>query len=144
MCLYRTGQSYLVNRLAGESKGFSLGSTVRPHTKGISLYSGFYGDNQKDSWIFALAALQSSTSVYNNMGPINQQGMDQLQYPFCGPDNTKSRKEQLHFVTSCGGGRLQKNSGVPSLMSPIMLSIPVYLNQHQKPKTSGHTLSLDM
>ncbi|EPY73519.1 hypothetical protein CB1_002843002 [Camelus ferus] len=79
MCLYRTGQSYLVNRLAGESKGFSLGSTVRPHTKGISLYSGFYGDNQKDSCIFALAALQSSTSVYNNMGPINQQGMDQLQ-----------------------------------------------------------------
>ena len=62
--------------------------------------------------------------------------MDQLQYPFCGLDNMKSRKEQLHFVTSHSGGPLQKNSGVPFLMNPIMLmlTIPVYLSHHQKPK----------
>ncbi|EPQ06413.1 Interferon-induced guanylate-binding protein 1 [Myotis brandtii] len=40
------------------------------------------GDNQNDSWIFALAILLSSTFVYNSMGTINQQAMDQLQYPF--------------------------------------------------------------
>nr|XP_039330410.1 guanylate-binding protein 3-like [Saimiri boliviensis boliviensis] len=33
--LYRTGKSYLMNRLAGNNKGFSLGSTVKSHTKGI-------------------------------------------------------------------------------------------------------------
>ncbi|KAB1269120.1 Guanylate-binding protein 1 [Camelus dromedarius] len=38
------------------------------------------GDNQNDSWIFALAILLSSTFVYNSMGTINQQAMDQLHY----------------------------------------------------------------
>ncbi|XP_063553293.1 guanylate-binding protein 3 isoform X6 [Gorilla gorilla gorilla] len=38
------------------------------------------GDNQNDSWIFALAVLLSSTFVYNSMGTINQQAMDQLYY----------------------------------------------------------------
>ena len=46
------------------------------------MYSDFQGDNQNDSWIFALAILLSSTFVYNSMGTINQQAMDQLQYPF--------------------------------------------------------------
>ena len=41
----------------------------------------FQGDNQNDSWIFALAVLLNSTSMYNSMGTINQQAMDQLQYP---------------------------------------------------------------
>lgn len=45
--------------------------------------SDFQGNNQNDSWIFALAILLSSTFVYNSMGTINQQAMDQLQYPFC-------------------------------------------------------------
>ncbi|KAI2517832.1 guanylate binding protein 3, partial [Homo sapiens] len=38
------------------------------------------GDNQNDSWIFTLAVLLSSTLVYNSMGTINQQAMDQLYY----------------------------------------------------------------
>lgn len=98
--------------------------------------SDFQGDNQNDSWIFALAVLLSSTFVYNSIGTINQQAMDQLQYPFCGLDNIKSRKEQLHFINNYTGGPLQKNSGVPFLMNPIMfmLTIPVYFNHHQKPK----------
>uniref|UniRef100_A0A5F8HAS5 GB1/RHD3-type G domain-containing protein n=1 Tax=Monodelphis domestica TaxID=13616 RepID=A0A5F8HAS5_MONDO len=36
--LYRTGKSYLMNRLAGKNKGFSLGSTVQSHTKGIWMW----------------------------------------------------------------------------------------------------------
>ena len=48
------------------------------------MYSYFQGDNQNDCWIFALAVLLSSIFVYNSMGTINQQALDQLQYPLCG------------------------------------------------------------
>ncbi|KAM8789922.1 guanylate-binding protein 1-like isoform 2-T4 [Rhynchonycteris naso] len=99
--LYRTGKSYLMNKLAGKKKGFSLGSTVQSRTKGIWMWCVPHpqkqnlrlvlldteglgdvekGDNQNDSWIFALAILLSSTFVYNSMGTINQQAMDQLHY----------------------------------------------------------------
>uniref|UniRef100_A0A0D9S6T7 Guanylate binding protein 3 n=1 Tax=Chlorocebus sabaeus TaxID=60711 RepID=A0A0D9S6T7_CHLSB len=81
--------------------GFSLGSTVESHTKGIWMWCVPHpkkpehtlvlldteglgdvrkGDNQNDSWIFTLAILLSSTFVYNSMGTINQQAMDQLHY----------------------------------------------------------------
>ncbi|XP_062963078.1 guanylate-binding protein 1-like [Cynocephalus volans] len=99
--LYRTGKSYLMNKLAGQKKGFSLGSTVQSHTRGIWMWCVPHpkkpertlvlldteglgdvekGDNQNDSWIFALTILLSSTFVYNSMGTINQQAMDQLHY----------------------------------------------------------------
>ncbi|KAL2772257.1 guanylate-binding protein 2 [Daubentonia madagascariensis] len=99
--LYRTGKSYLMNKLAGKNQGFSLGCTVQSHTKGIWMWCVPHpkkpehtlvlldteglgdvekGDNQNDSWIFALAVLLSSTFVYNSMGTINQQAMDQLHY----------------------------------------------------------------
>uniref|UniRef100_A0A8D1AAJ9 Guanylate binding protein 1, interferon-inducible n=1 Tax=Sus scrofa TaxID=9823 RepID=A0A8D1AAJ9_PIG len=99
--LYRTGKSYLMNKLAGKNKGFSLGSTVQSHTKGIWMWCVPHprnpdhtlvlldteglgdvekGDNQNDSWLFALAVLLSSTLIYNSMGTINQQAMDQLHY----------------------------------------------------------------
>nr|XP_003411246.1 guanylate-binding protein 1 isoform X1 [Loxodonta africana]XP_023405167.1 guanylate-binding protein 1 isoform X1 [Loxodonta africana]XP_023405168.1 guanylate-binding protein 1 isoform X1 [Loxodonta africana]XP_023405169.1 guanylate-binding protein 1 isoform X1 [Loxodonta africana]XP_023405170.1 guanylate-binding protein 1 isoform X1 [Loxodonta africana] len=99
--LYRTGKSYLMNKLAGKKQGFSLGSTVQSHTKGIWMWCLPHpkmpnhtlvlldteglgdvekGDNENDSWIFALAILLSSTFVYNSMGTINQQAMDQLHY----------------------------------------------------------------
>ncbi|XP_052034444.1 guanylate-binding protein 1-like [Apodemus sylvaticus] len=99
--LYRTGKSYLMNKLAGKNTGFSLGSTVQSQTKGIWMWCVPHpqkpdhtlvlldteglgdvekGDNQNDCWIFALAILLSSTFVYNSMGAINQQAMDQLHY----------------------------------------------------------------
>ncbi|XP_052586851.1 guanylate-binding protein 1-like [Peromyscus californicus insignis] len=98
---YRTGKSYLMNKLAGKQNGFSLGSTVQSHTKGIWMWCVPHpqkpghtlvlldtegledigkGDNQNDCWIFALAILLSSTFIYNSMGTINQQAMDQLHY----------------------------------------------------------------
>ncbi|CAO2600274.1 Guanylate-binding protein 1 [Lemmus lemmus] len=98
---YRTGKSYLMNKLAGKQKGFSLGSTVQSHTKGIWMWCVRHpkkpghtlvlldteglediekGDNQNDFWIFALAVLLSSTFIYNSIGTINQQAMDQLHY----------------------------------------------------------------
>ncbi|XP_040607617.1 guanylate-binding protein 4-like isoform X2 [Mesocricetus auratus] len=99
--LYRTGKSYLMNKLAGKKTGFSVGSTIQSHTKGIWMWCVPHpkkpnhtlvlldteglgdvekGDGQNDCWIFALAILLSSTFVYNSMGAINQQAMDQLHY----------------------------------------------------------------
>ncbi|KAH0519444.1 Guanylate-binding protein 1 [Microtus ochrogaster] len=99
--LYRTGKSYLMNKLAGKQEGFSLGSTMQSHTKGIWMWCVPHpqqpghtlvlldteglgdiekGDNQNDCWIFALAVLLSSTFIYNSIGTINQQAMDQLHF----------------------------------------------------------------
>ncbi|EMP26451.1 Interferon-induced guanylate-binding protein 1 [Chelonia mydas] len=90
--LYRTGKSYLMNSLAGKKKGFSLGSTVQSHTKGIWMWCLPHprgaphtlvlldteglgdvekGDTKNDVWIFALAVLLSSTLAYNSKGTID-------------------------------------------------------------------------
>ena len=57
-------------------------SAIRMKHNPGKVCSDFQGDKQNDSWIFALAIPLSSTFVYNSMGTINQQAMDQLQYPF--------------------------------------------------------------
>ncbi|XP_063051648.1 guanylate-binding protein 1-like [Engraulis encrasicolus] len=101
--LYRTGKSYLMNRLAEKQRGFALGSTIESKTKGIWMWCVPHpkkdghtlvlldteglgdvvkGDEKHDTWIFCLAVLLSSTLVYNSMGTI---------------DNTAL--EKLHFVT---------------------------------------------
>ncbi|XP_010569529.1 PREDICTED: interferon-induced guanylate-binding protein 1-like [Haliaeetus leucocephalus] len=99
--LYRTGKSYLMNRLAGQRRGFSLGSTVQSHTKGIWMWCVPHpcrpghtlvlldteglgdvekGDTRNDTWIFVLTILLSSTLIYNSRGTIDQLAMDQLHY----------------------------------------------------------------
>uniref|UniRef100_A0A8C6R7W1 GB1/RHD3-type G domain-containing protein n=1 Tax=Nannospalax galili TaxID=1026970 RepID=A0A8C6R7W1_NANGA len=82
--LYRTGKSYLMNCLAGQNHGESHAGyldvvRVSPHqTKGLGDVEK--GDPKNDSWIFALAVLLSSTFVYNSMGTINHQALEQLHY----------------------------------------------------------------
>ncbi|XP_052035075.1 guanylate-binding protein 5-like isoform X6 [Apodemus sylvaticus] len=97
--LYRTGKSYLMNKLAGKERGFSIGSTVQSHTKGIWMWcvphpqkpdhtlvlldTEGLGDVEKvdeenDTQIFALAILLSSTFVYNTMNKIDQEAIDLL------------------------------------------------------------------
>ncbi|KAG6921606.1 guanylate-binding protein 2-like [Chelydra serpentina] len=100
--LYRTGKSYLLNRLAGKDRGgFSLGATIQSHTKGIWMWclphprrAGHTlvlldteglgdvekGDAKNDAWIFALAVLLSGTLVYNSLGTIDQHALEQLHY----------------------------------------------------------------
>ncbi|XP_008588902.1 PREDICTED: guanylate-binding protein 5 [Galeopterus variegatus] len=98
--LYRTGKSYLMNKLAGQKKGFSVGSTVQSHTKGIWMWcvphpkkpehtlvlldTEGLGDVEKvdnnDTQIFALALLLSSTFVYNTMNKIDQGAIDRLHH----------------------------------------------------------------
>ncbi|XP_041506395.1 guanylate-binding protein 1-like [Microtus oregoni] len=98
---YRTGKSYLMNKLAGKQKGFSLRTTGQSHPTGIWMWCMPHprkaghtlvlldtegledlekGDNQNECWIFALAVLLSSTFIYNSIGTINQNSMDQLHY----------------------------------------------------------------
>ncbi|XP_021562734.1 guanylate-binding protein 4-like isoform X2 [Carlito syrichta] len=70
--MYRTGKSYLMNRLAGQNHGFSL------DTEGLGDVEK--ADPKNDAWIFALAVLLSSTFVYNSMSTINHQALEQLHY----------------------------------------------------------------
>lgn len=99
--LYRTGKSYLMNRLANERKGFSLGSTVRSETKGIwawckphptqkeqvlllldteGLGDVSKEDTEHDNKMFSLTMLLSSTIIYNNMGVFNQDAVEKLAF----------------------------------------------------------------
>ncbi|XP_056398116.1 guanylate-binding protein 1-like isoform X2 [Hyla sarda] len=98
---YRTGKSYLMNKLAGSKTGFALGSSIQSKTKGIWMWcvphpqnSGQTlilldteglgdvekGDCKNDAWIFSLAVLLSSAFVFNSLGTIDQQSMEQLHY----------------------------------------------------------------
>ncbi|KAM4703032.1 guanylate-binding protein 2-like [Rhinophrynus dorsalis] len=98
---YRTGKSYLMNKLAGQRSGFPLGSTIQSKTKGIWIWCVPHpckpghtlvlldteglgdvekGDSKNDIWIFCLAVLLSSNLVFNSLGTIDQQAMEQLHY----------------------------------------------------------------
>nr|XP_034976285.1 guanylate-binding protein 1-like [Zootoca vivipara]XP_034976286.1 guanylate-binding protein 1-like [Zootoca vivipara]XP_034976287.1 guanylate-binding protein 1-like [Zootoca vivipara]XP_034976288.1 guanylate-binding protein 1-like [Zootoca vivipara] len=99
--LYRTGKSYLMNKLAGKKKGFSLGATIQAETMGIWMWCLPHPENpdhtlvlldteglddveksniENDAWIFALSILLSSTLVYNSMGTIDQFALEKQQY----------------------------------------------------------------
>ncbi|XP_075687063.1 guanylate-binding protein 3-like [Rhinoderma darwinii] len=99
--LYRTGKSYLMNKLAGAKKGFNLGYNVQAETKGIWMWCVPHptkpnhtlvlldteglgdvekGDNKNDVWIFCLAVLLSSALVYNSKGTIDQDAIDKLKF----------------------------------------------------------------
>ncbi|XP_048882156.1 guanylate-binding protein 1 isoform X2 [Brienomyrus brachyistius] len=98
---YRTGKSYLMNQLAGKRNGFALGATIQSKTKGIWMWCVPHpvkkdhtlvlldteglgdvekGDQKNDTWIFSLAVLLSSMLVYNSMGTINNEALQQLHY----------------------------------------------------------------
>ncbi|XP_063168614.1 guanylate-binding protein 1-like [Candoia aspera] len=97
----RTGKSYLMNKLAGKNAGFILGSSIQSETKGIWMWCVPYqgrpdqtlilldteglsdtkkGDVKYDCWIFTLAVLLSSTLIYNSLGTITQQAVDNLHF----------------------------------------------------------------
>ncbi|KAL2081035.1 hypothetical protein ACEWY4_022888 [Coilia grayii] len=99
--LYRTGKSYLMNRLAGKQTGFALGSTIESKTKGIWMWCVPHpkktghtlvlldteglgdvdkGDSKHDTQIFCLSVLLSSTLIYNSRGTIDQRAVEELQY----------------------------------------------------------------
>ncbi|KAJ8332793.1 hypothetical protein SKAU_G00416890 [Synaphobranchus kaupii] len=99
--LYRSGKSYLMNKLAGKRKGFALGATIQSNTKGIWMWCIPHpkkadhtlvlldteglgdvekGDTKNDNWVFSLAVLLSSTLVYNSIGTIDNDALQRLHY----------------------------------------------------------------
>jgi len=99
--LYRTGKSYLLNRiLLGRSSGFGVGPTINPCTRGLWIWSepiqgttpngepinvlivdteglGAYNETQNhDVRIFTLAILLSSYFIYNSMGSIDENSLN--------------------------------------------------------------------
>jgi len=96
--LYRTGKSFLLNRLLGFQNAFEIGPTVNPCTKGlwiwgqpVELEPGFnlifidtegLGSTQRtatcDMQIFSLCILLSSLFIYNSMGAIDEMAIEDL------------------------------------------------------------------
>src|SRR3989338_8427841 len=85
---YHSGKSFLLNQLVGQQKGFVLGPSVEPQTRGLWIWSepillpeenkallfldteGFYAKDvseEYDAKIFAVATLLSSTIIYNSV-----------------------------------------------------------------------------
>ncbi|XP_058604769.1 guanylate-binding protein 1-like [Onychostoma macrolepis] len=112
--LYRTGKSYLMNRLAGQQSGFALGSTIESKTKGIWMWCVPHpnkkghtlvlldteglgdvkkGDEKHDTWIFCLAVLLSSTLVYNSLGVIDNTALEKLHYVTALTENIRVKAE---------------------------------------------------
>jgi GTPase Era involved in 16S rRNA processing len=95
---YRTGKSFLANRLLNQSRGFEIGSTTQACTKGIWIWNkavplsedvsmllidteGLVSTERStnvDIKIFALSILLSSLFVYNQMGPITENSLEDL------------------------------------------------------------------
>ena len=106
---YRTGKSYLLNKLFLENLnapdqpkkvGFNVGPTIEPCTKGLWIWKEvFYADARKelpiviidteglgafdeeenhDAKIFLLAILLSSLLVYNSVGSIDENALNNL------------------------------------------------------------------
>ena len=101
--MYRTGKSYLLNRvllnLNAEESGFGVGPTINPCTKGLWMWNkpiigknesgdplhillldtegigGMDEDANHDMRIFTLALLLSSYFVYNSMGSIDENAL---------------------------------------------------------------------
>lgn len=100
---YRTGKSYLLNRmLLNRQKGFGVGPTINPCTKGLWIWGapingqtpdgkpinvlvvdsegigGLDEDNNHDMRIFSLALLLSSYFLYNSVGSIDENALSNL------------------------------------------------------------------
>jgi len=103
--MYRTGKSYLLNRmLLNRERGFSVGPTVNPCTKGLWIWSkpiygvdengkrlplllidtegfgAFDEDTNHDIRIFTLAILLCSYFVYNSLGSIDENAIQSLSF----------------------------------------------------------------
>ena len=96
---FRTGKSFLLNRLMNRTDGFPLGATVEAKTKGIWMWVRDFPDDPTkalllldteglhdpgkasathDAQIFTLTVLLSSVLVYNIKGTIDASSLDGL------------------------------------------------------------------
>lgn len=102
--MYRTGKSYLLNKILLEKEGFTVGPTINPCTKGLWLwpellpgktedgedidvilidtegFGAYDEDINHDTKIFTLAILLSSYFVYNSVGTIDEKTIQSLSF----------------------------------------------------------------
>ncbi|KNE61728.1 hypothetical protein AMAG_06530 [Allomyces macrogynus ATCC 38327] len=102
--LYRTGKSFILNQLAGRTKGFDIGASIQPETQGIWMWAldratlkrrklpdsmsvilldteglgSFTKTESHDVKIFSLAVLLSSFLVYNSLGTIDDTAVENM------------------------------------------------------------------
>ncbi|XP_052819758.1 guanylate-binding protein 1-like [Mya arenaria] len=116
--LYRTGKSYLMNRLAKAESGFALGDTIESKTKGIWVWCRDHpeqkdtvlmlldteglgdaekGDANHDNHIFTLATLLCGTLVYNMKGAFDQDAVNKLTF-------VSEVSRNIKFGGRCGEG----------------------------------------
>lgn len=151
--LYRTGKSYLMNKLAGKEKGFAVGSTVQSHTKGIWMWcvphpqkpghtlvlldTEGLGDVEKideknDTQIFSLAILLSSTFVYNTMNKIDQGAIDLLH-------NVTELTDLLRTRNSSGVNEAEEPADLSFFPDLVWTLRDFYLSL----ETDGHAITSD-
>uniref|UniRef100_A0A8C4X0M0 GB1/RHD3-type G domain-containing protein n=1 Tax=Eptatretus burgeri TaxID=7764 RepID=A0A8C4X0M0_EPTBU len=117
---YRSGKSFLLNRLAG----FALGHTVQSKTKGLWIWPIPYpnddskclvlldteglgdvekGSTQHDTWIFVLAMLLSSMLVFNTLSCIDRNSLQELRYALTCESylNERTQKFKYGIMTDC-------------------------------------------
>ncbi|XP_018425662.1 PREDICTED: guanylate-binding protein 3-like [Nanorana parkeri] len=98
---YRSGKSYLINKLSGQPGGvFSVDPTIKANTKGIWMWCMPHpekhghtlvlldteglgdpdkGDKENDRIILSLALLMSSAVIYNSSGVIDYYALEKLE-----------------------------------------------------------------
>ena len=101
--LYRTGKSFLLNRvLLNQSDGFGVGPSINPCTKGLWVWTrpipgktsegrkcnivvidteglgALDQDSNHDTRVFSLAVLLSSFFIYNSVGSIDEEALQSL------------------------------------------------------------------
>lgn len=118
---YRTGKSFLLNRLANapSNVGFGVGDSVQACTKGLWVYKKVFRFEDKqivfidtegidaldandthDVRIFTLALLLCSTFIYNSMGPIDETALQTLSLMTRVTDNVKFDIDEKNEGTS--------------------------------------------
>lgn len=135
--LYRTGKSFLLNRLLNLQEGFEIGPSINPCTKGlwiwgqpVQLAADYHvilidteglGSTQRtascDMQIFSLCILLSSYFIYNSMGAIDEQAIDDLHLVL-------HLAKHIHVKTKKGGGN---TTGDTAKMSELSQYFPNFL-----------------
>ena len=121
--IYRSGKSYLLNRLLGRQDGFEIGPTIASCTKGLwiwgepvklkdrniqvliidteGLASAFDDRNESiDMIIFCLALLLSSLFIYNSMKNIDESAIENLALVLNFSKKIQSKFKEVNMYTN--------------------------------------------